>query len=563
MFSSRHTATRAFARASAALLFAIATAGLTGLATPALGSSYVESGSDNPVSAQPPVTRPPTKHCTVTLAHQFPSNAADGTPQQFSGTFTPPADCKGPWAKVVLDFTSSVSGRQYDRSASISVGGTTIWFGTTQEPGGDTPTVAHMSKDVTRYEALFTHPQAFSGGIGNYTSSVYTGVFVQDATLTFYEADAQHPAPPEPDGVVGLSVPDLTPSANSAEVALPTLPRNLTRADLEVTLKGNGCDEQWFTAVPDAVNSAFGDGLCGAGPYREADFSLDGTPAGAVGTYPHIYSGGIVPALWRPVLAIDTRDLRPENLDLTPFVGRLVDGGEHKLGVRIPQINDRWNVVGTLFLWTDHHRAQTSGALTRNQVQTEPTLADTHHPTGTGDQQDYTVTGKRHDVIAGYVDTSRGRIYTTDTYDRSFSQTGSVANGGWTQSIDQSDHVRQSSVSTLGTTNPGARVVRRWNLEETYPISVDFTGSYTDGQNYQLEATVDMGQQVAEQTTGLPNQQWDWTVDSYGIQARSAGAITALDGHSTTRYDGTDDLGTVHHNRIETEHGRVTSSTWG
>lgn len=544
------------------LLVAVGAAALSAVATPAVGSSYVESGSDNPVSAQPPVTRPPTKHCTVTLADQFPSNAADGSPQQFSGTFTPPAGCPGPWAKVVLDFSSSVSGRQYDRSASINVGGTTIWFGTTQEPGGATSTVAHMSKDVTRYEALFTHQQPFSGGIGNYTSSVYTGVFVQDATLTFYEPDAQHPAPPEPDRVVGLDIPDLTPGANSAEVPLPTLPRNLTRADLEVTLKGNGCDEQWFTAVPDAVNNAIGGGLCAAGPYREADVSVDGTPAGAVGTYPHIYSGGIVPALWRPVLAIDTLDLRPENLDLTPFVGRLVDGGQHTLGVRIPQINDRWNVVGTLFLWTDHHRARTSGALTRDEAQAAPTLTESNHPSGTAGGQDYTATGTRHDVIAGYVDTSAGRIWTTDTYDRSFDQTGSVSDGGWTQTIDQTDHVRQSSVSTLGTTQSGARVVRRWSLDETYPITVDFTGSYTDAQNYQLEATVDMGQQVAQQLTGTPDQQWNWTVDSYGVQARFAGAITALDGHSTTQYDGTDDLGAVHHNKIVTDHGWVTSSTF-
>ncbi|HET7172646.1 MAG TPA: peptide-N4-asparagine amidase, partial [Nocardioidaceae bacterium] len=232
-------------------------------------SAYIETSQANPVSAQPAVTTPPTKSCTVTLADHFPSNAADGSPQSFSGTFTPPADCPRPWAKVVLTFSSSVTGRQFDRDASIELGGATIYFGTTQEPFGSTPKVATVSTDVTRFESLFQQPQQYSGGIGNYTSSVYTGVFDQTATLTFYEPDAAYPAPPEPNEVIGVRVPDLNPGSPSASLQLPVLPRNLTQADLEVTLKGNGCDEQWFTAVPNPVAAAE-PYACGDGPYREA-----------------------------------------------------------------------------------------------------------------------------------------------------------------------------------------------------------------------------------------------------------------------------------------------------
>ena len=530
----------------------------TGTPTP----SYVEPGpGDDPVSAQPEVTRPPTRHCTVTLADHFPSNAPDGSPQSFSGTLTPPAACQGPWAKVVLDSTTSVSGRQYDRSGSLQVGGATIWFGTTAEPGGDTPTTFHFAKDVTRYSALFTQPEPFSGGYGNYTSDVYTGVYDQTVTLTFYMADRAHPAPAVPDRVVGVRVPDLNPGSPDADVALPALPRNLTRADLEVTLKGNGCDEQWFAGAPDDVAAEFpGAGLCAAGPYREAAFAVDGRPAGAVGTYPHIYSGGIVPTLWRPVLAIDTLDLRPENLDLTPFVGGLVDGGQHTLSVSMSPLNDNWNVVATLFLFTDKHRAQTSGALVSDDVQAAPTTTEDHHATGDGDEQAYDVSAARHDTVTGYVDTSAGRVYTTTTYRRTFGQTGAVSHAGLVQSVDQSDKVTQTSVSTLGT-GRHARVLRSSTLTESYPISFDFSAaSYVDDDNYSLEGTVDMGQKVASLVTGSGSpvaRAWDWTVDSYGVQARSGGVTSAKDGHSTTSYVGTDDRGLPHRTSITTDHGLV------
>jgi len=551
--------------ATVAVTIAMALAGPGGAAR-ADTPSYIENGSDNPVSAAPDVTRPPTKHCTETLASAFPSNAADGSPQNFSGTLTPPAGCQGPWAKVVLDYTTTVSGRQYDRSGSLQVGGATIWFGTTQEPGGATPTTFSFSKDVTRYEALFRQPEPFSGGYGNYTSSVYTGVYSQTVTLTFYEADKSHPAPAEPDQVVGVPVPDLSPGRSSAAVTLPVLPRNLTSADLEVTLKGNGCDEQWFTAAPDDVAKAM-PGICAGSPYREAAFGVDGTPAGAVGTYPHIYSGGIVPTLWRPVLAIDTLDMRPENLDLTPFVGRLVDGQQHQLNVSMSPIGDNWNVTATLFLWTDAHRKQTSGALTTDDVAANPSLTDSYHATGNGDELAYDVHAGRQDVVAGYVDTSQGRIYTRDSYARQFAQTGAISDGGLVQSIDEQDHVTQSSISMRGN-GKGASVVRSTTLSESYPIKIDFSAaSYVDDNNYSLEASVDMGQQVHSWSLGgallaTPGlRQWDWTVDSYGIQARSNGVTSAADGHSSTTYRGTDDLGRPVDRTITTDHGRVTGIT--
>lgn len=521
-------------------------------ATPA----YIETGTADPVTAAPPVTRPPTQHCMITLAHNFPSNAPDGSSQNFSGTLTPPRACPGPWSKVVLDYTTTVSGRQFDRSGTLQVGGVNVWFGTTQEPSGPALTTFHFSKDLTRYSSLLKSPQPFSGGIVNYTSSVYTGVYSQSVTITYYRASRAYPTPTTPDKIVAVPISDLSPGSPSSTASLSGLPRNITQADLQITLKGNGCDEQWFTAVPDQVAAKFpGAGLCAAGAYREAMVSVDGTRAGAVGTYPHIYSGGIVPTLWRPVLAIDTLDLRPENLDLTPFVGRLVDGAAHQVTVSMNPIGDTWNVVATLFLYTDHHQTQTSGRLTVDHVAAAPATTTTSSSPTTGTVK-YAEHASRRDVLSGYVNTSDGRVFTTAVNGRAWRNSGTLSDNGLVQSITQSDYITQLSASRIG-----HRVVRSTSLLESYPISVDFSAAnYTDDQNFSLNGTVDMGQQVLSvvaQGSKPTIRGWNWTVKSYGVLARTDGVTSEADGHSKTSYVGTDDRGRPYWHYITTDHGRV------
>ena len=68
-------------------------------------------GSSNTISADPPVTRPSTKPCTVQLFNNL--EFADFNTKDF--TYTPPAGCHGPWAKVVFtaDFTVT-AGNQFE-----------------------------------------------------------------------------------------------------------------------------------------------------------------------------------------------------------------------------------------------------------------------------------------------------------------------------------------------------------------------------------------------------------------------------------------------------------------
>src|SRR3984957_18879086 len=94
-------------------------------------SGPYQVGSANTVTADPLVTRPTTTPCVVQLfsnAQFFDFNNEDFT-------FTPPADCPGPWAKVVLESDISVqAGLQYDRTANYWLGPYNIYFRTHAEP---------------------------------------------------------------------------------------------------------------------------------------------------------------------------------------------------------------------------------------------------------------------------------------------------------------------------------------------------------------------------------------------------------------------------------------------
>jgi hypothetical protein len=90
-------------------------------------------GSGNTATADPALARPNTTPCVVTLFNNLAF--ADFSPKLFS--FTPPAGCPGPWAKVILNADISIqAGRQFDRTANMWIGGVNVYFGTTSEPSG-------------------------------------------------------------------------------------------------------------------------------------------------------------------------------------------------------------------------------------------------------------------------------------------------------------------------------------------------------------------------------------------------------------------------------------------
>src|SRR5208337_5323099 len=169
-------------------------------------------GTQFEVTADPLVPRPHEKPCVVPLFADYQFAYFSATTQTFD--FTPPSDCSGPWEKVVLDVDfSENAGDQFDRTASIYLGNTNVYFGTTPEPLQTATNTWHIERDVTDYRALLLTPQTGTMVLQNCTTdcpapynTFLNGVFTVNANLEFYPAHKRDYdyGTPTPDAVLPL-----------------------------------------------------------------------------------------------------------------------------------------------------------------------------------------------------------------------------------------------------------------------------------------------------------------------------------------------------------------------
>jgi len=211
-------------------------------------------GSPNVAIADPAVPRPSTTPCAVQL---FPKENFGGTgentrmdaePHPF--TYQPPAGCKGPWAKVVLEADFSVDpGHQYDRTASIWLNGVNLYFGTTEEPSPDFGPSWHVERDLTDYTSLLRSPGTGDVLINNWVDPKRASMIHASARLLFYPADASFPAPTTPDAVYSLN--GTTNAAANLQTGddqslrKMTFPRNTDRVYVDVFAQSQFHDEFW------------------------------------------------------------------------------------------------------------------------------------------------------------------------------------------------------------------------------------------------------------------------------------------------------------------------------
>lgn len=373
-------------------------------AVPGTQPPPAEFGTDwhDPLTPAPPVARPGTRSCQVTIVEaQF----RDFTPYQ--GSYVPPTACgKGDWAKVVLRLEGKVKGRQFDRLGHLSVGGVEVFHTSTPEPSPD-GIAWSVEKDVTHYRDTLSRPQPVEMLIGNVVNDTYTGVIDVKVTLTFYAAQGRpgSGADRTPDRVLPLTTPAVT------------LPRNTERllAEVYATGSGGGCEEFWYMTTPDPAPYS-----CKAadGPYREVQISVDGRLAGIAAPFPNVWTGGWSnPFLWYVTPGPRAFDVQPVRYDLTPYAALLNDGRPHRIEVSVagvPAGQTGWATPANLLLWQDAAREVVTGRLTREE-QSDPANSSHWTPAAPGAEHRLDTEGGHRLTVAGYLDTSHGRVTTTVT----------------------------------------------------------------------------------------------------------------------------------------------------
>jgi len=510
--------------------------------------SNARGGAGYPITADPPVSHPDETPCVDKLFNphtpplqsgQLPvGEFADYSDHPFD--YSPPANCPGPYAKIVFRMHFRVSaGVQYDRTGAVWIGATNVYFGTTSEPGQNASPEWTVERDVSEYAPIFTEASIGQASVYNVVNSQYTGIIYGTAELDFYPANKHYPAVGA-DAVYPLSA---GPTGGYVYLNGPTdqmtgqftFPTNVEAAYLDVFLESQSNDEFWYTCFPNDLAAKLQN--CGNTAFREGEVTLDGQPAGVAPIYPWIYTGGIDPYLWTPIPGVETLNFKPYRIDLTPFAAQLDDGNPHTIAVSVFQDDDLFAGNAALLVYEDHGSSQVTGALTENGTALAPAekvvervrLDSSYNAKGT-----IKVTATHPVSLKGYVLTSKGRVTTQVTQSVSFSnaQRINVTSNQFLQDITQS-----TTISSNTRTTARGRTIRTQS-QWSYPLNLRY--DYVAGASNATQTTnvlqtkngngLDQGRTNASSWTLLN------TVHSSDTLTFTAGGFSPSKGKSRQQY---------------------------
>ncbi|MGA2369721.1 MAG: peptide-N4-asparagine amidase [Candidatus Korobacteraceae bacterium] len=538
----------------------------------AVGQNYVAPsmpvvGSPNTVTANAPVPRPGTTPCTVTLFQNFDFD--DFNPRPFS--YTPPSGCPGPWAAVVFEADWSVdAGVEYDRTTNIWLGGNVIFFGTTAEPSGNFVRTWHTESNLTELSPLFTIPQQGTAILFNLVNNQYTSHYHGSAYLQFYPlAQGQNP-PPAANMVLPLSAGSTggTVTLNTSTDQLAgtfTLPTNVERAYLEVFAQSQHDDEFWYTCAP--TNLAGELFSCDNTGFREAEVSIDGTPAGVAPIYPWIFTGGIDPFLWQPIPGVKTLNFEPYRVDLTPFASVLSNGQQHTVAVSVYNANQYFSATANLLLYQDLGSMQVTGGVTTNTVgQPDPVVNQNIVTNGTFVAGPVSVNSTRGFTVEGYVQTSHGTVDTkvVQSIDFNNGQRYYVLTSGLVdnQFVGQITDISSATTTTAGSDITTNSTQYAWPLGINYAYTANSDGSYV--QSTQIHQT--FSRSVLVKLNGTPTYSstlLDKVSPTDTLSVDSSGNYTTSNQKNSETYQYSDSDGACWNETLTAAAGLVTSVQGG
>ncbi|MGA9507633.1 MAG: peptide-N4-asparagine amidase [Candidatus Sulfotelmatobacter sp.] len=456
-------------------------------------------GSANTVTADPTVPRPSTKPCVVQLFSG--ASFYDFNVENF--TYSPPSDCPGPWAKVVLEADINLNaGIQYDRTANFWLGPVNIYFGTTAEPSPNEGPSWHIENDLTDYSSIFYTAQTGQANIGNTLCCGLTSTIYASASLEFYPIPKGQTAPVSANVVLPLSAGPSggTVGLGSTSSTLSgtfTMPTNVETAYLDVYAQSQSGDEFWYTCVPNDVASELES--CSNTGFRETEITIDGQPAGVAPVFPWIYTGGIDPYLWFPIPGVQTLNFTPYRVNLTPFAGVLSNGQPHTVSLSVYNANNYFSATASLLLYLDAGSAETSGAITQNTLTgPSPVITEKLNVQPTFIKGTVDVTSRRSFVISGYVNTSHGKVTTKVSQTVGFynDQNFNITGNQYVQDI-----LQNTTINSNTTVSQAGLPATVYNQNYTFPLTVNISEVFLSNGNINQKTNAKQTYQRTDTTT--------------------------------------------------------------
>ncbi|KAJ5894392.1 hypothetical protein N7495_006083 [Penicillium taxi] len=286
----------------------------------------------------------------------------------YVGTYEPPT-CE--FDTVRINVTVSCRGVQYDRLAIMYLGDIEVFRTSTAEPTKTGIEYTYI-KEMSQYNSLWKEEQKLIFDLANIVNDEYTGSWNVTLTAHFsYENNVK-----TADSILPISARKAA-SNSSSSFTVPSdnttvsynIPDTVSRAVVAISGCGQSKEEFWYQNVFNQDSEDFSDTvgeLYGYSPFRELQLYIDGTLAGVVWPFPIIFTGGVVPGFWHPIVGIDAFDLRMPEIDISPFLPLLQDNKEHSFEIRVSgleinadgtatlsgTVESYWIVTGNIFLYS-------------------------------------------------------------------------------------------------------------------------------------------------------------------------------------------------------------------
>ena len=297
-------------------------------------SSTGDTGPKETFELRLPILYDDLVYQEVILEHSFGNSW--GVPAK--KRFTPPADKK--FNRVVLELNTTVDGIQYDRLAHVFINDIPVWRTSTAEPGREW-VYTSVEKDISKYLTLFQDgDSSVTLQLDNLIRGKLTGAFNTTLSVKYYldpNSDddifnhmtvTNHPAhrvtkliEPLPNRTPLLYYPN-----DLLSFSIPTVPENTTALKLALFVSGNAEEEFWYSNSLEDEKKYFapnGHELLGHGPVRVINTYVNNKLVSVAAPEPVIFSGGISPALWRPIIGVNALDVKALEIDLSAMIPEL------------------------------------------------------------------------------------------------------------------------------------------------------------------------------------------------------------------------------------------------